>query len=29
MIRQLEGEIGEYGELKSGELTLPNVEHLD
>jgi ribosome-binding protein aMBF1 (putative translation factor) len=29
MIRQLEGELREYEELKSGELTLPNVERLD
>jgi HTH-type transcriptional regulator / antitoxin HigA len=29
MIRQLEDEIREYDQLKSGELTLPNVERLD
>jgi HTH-type transcriptional regulator/antitoxin HigA len=29
MIRQLEGELHEYDELKSGELTLPHVERLD
>ena len=29
MIRQLEDELREYEELKSGELTLPNVERLD
>jgi len=29
MIRQLEDELHEYDELKSGELTLPNVERLD
>ena len=29
MIRQLEDELREYDELKSGELTLPNVERLD
>jgi HTH-type transcriptional regulator/antitoxin HigA len=29
MIRQLEHELREYDELKSGELTLPNVERLD
>jgi|SRR3984893_5533238 len=29
MIRQLENELREYDELKSGELTLPNVERLD
>jgi HTH-type transcriptional regulator/antitoxin HigA len=28
-IRQLEDEIREYDELKSGDLTLPNVERLD
>ncbi len=29
MIRQLEEELREYDELKSGEFTLPNVERLD
>jgi len=29
MIRQLEDEIRDYDELKSGELTLPNIERLD
>jgi HTH-type transcriptional regulator/antitoxin HigA len=29
MIRQLENELREYDELKSGELTLPGVERLD
>jgi len=29
MIRQLEEELHEYDALKSGELTLPNVERLD
>jgi HTH-type transcriptional regulator / antitoxin HigA len=29
MIRQLENELREYDELKSGELTLPSVERLD
>jgi HTH-type transcriptional regulator/antitoxin HigA len=29
MIRQLEEELREYDELKSGELKLPNVERLD
>src|SRR5580658_8231621 len=29
MIRQLEDELREYDEAKSGELTLPNVERLD
>ena len=29
MIRQLEEELREYDDLKSGELTLPNVERLD
>lgn len=29
MIRQLEGELREYDDLKSGELTLPNFESLD
>ena len=29
MIRQLEGELREYEELKSGEIALPNVERLD
>ena len=29
MIRQLEDELREYDQLKSGELTLPNVERLD
>jgi len=29
MIRQLEDDLREYDELKSGELTLPNVERLD
>jgi hypothetical protein len=29
MIRQLEDELREYDELKSGDLTLPNVERLD
>ncbi len=29
MIQQLEDEIREYDELKSGDLTLPNVERLD
>jgi HTH-type transcriptional regulator/antitoxin HigA len=29
MIRQLEDELHEYDDLKSGELTLPNVERLD
>ncbi len=29
MIRQLEDELREYDELKSGELALPNVERLD
>jgi HTH-type transcriptional regulator/antitoxin HigA len=29
MIRQLEDELREYDELKSGELTLPTVERLD
>jgi HTH-type transcriptional regulator/antitoxin HigA len=29
MIRQLEDELHEYDELKSGELTFPNVERLD
>jgi ribosome-binding protein aMBF1 (putative translation factor) len=29
MIRSLEDEVREYDELKSGELTLPNVERLD
>src|ERR1043165_6579723 len=29
MIRQLEDELREYDELKSGELTLPNLERLD
>jgi HTH-type transcriptional regulator/antitoxin HigA len=29
MIRQLEEEIREYDHLKSGDLTLPNVERLD
>ncbi len=29
MVQQLEGEIREYDELKSGDLTLPNVERLD
>jgi HTH-type transcriptional regulator / antitoxin HigA len=29
MIRQLEDELREYDELKSGELTLPSVERLD
>jgi HTH-type transcriptional regulator/antitoxin HigA len=29
MIRQLEEELREYDELRSGELTLPNIERLD
>jgi HTH-type transcriptional regulator/antitoxin HigA len=29
MIRQLEDELHEYDQLKSGELTLPHVERLD
>jgi len=29
MIRQLEDEVREYDQLKSGELTLPHVERLD
>jgi|ERR1700691_5701388 HTH-type transcriptional regulator/antitoxin HigA len=29
MIRQLEDELREYDELKSGDLTFPNVERLD
>src|SRR5579859_6023736 len=29
MIRQLEDELREFDELKSGELTLPHVERLD
>jgi HTH-type transcriptional regulator/antitoxin HigA len=29
MIRQLEDELREYDELKSGEFTLPNVQRLD
>ena len=29
MIRQLEDELREYDQLKSGELTLPHVERLD
>jgi len=29
MIRQLEDDLREYDELKSGELTLPDVERLD
>jgi HTH-type transcriptional regulator/antitoxin HigA len=29
MIRQLEDELREYDDLKSGELTLPHVERLD
>ncbi len=29
MIRQLEGELHEYDQLKSGELALPQVERLD
>jgi ribosome-binding protein aMBF1 (putative translation factor) len=29
MIQQLENELREYDQLKSGELTLPNVERLD
>jgi HTH-type transcriptional regulator/antitoxin HigA len=29
MIRQLEDEIREYDEIKSGEITLPNIERLD
>ena len=29
MIRQLEDELREYDELKSGDLPLPNVERLD
>jgi HTH-type transcriptional regulator/antitoxin HigA len=29
IIRQLEGELREYDQLKSGELTLPKVERLD
>jgi HTH-type transcriptional regulator/antitoxin HigA len=29
MIRQLEDELREYDEIKSGGLTLPNVERLD
>lgn len=29
MIRQLEDELREYDELKSGDLTLPSVERLD
>jgi HTH-type transcriptional regulator/antitoxin HigA len=29
MIRELEDELREYDELKSGELSLPNVERLD
>jgi HTH-type transcriptional regulator/antitoxin HigA len=29
MIRQLQDELHEYDELKSGELTLPTVERLD
>jgi len=29
MIRQLEGELREYDQLKSGEVALPHVERLD
>jgi HTH-type transcriptional regulator/antitoxin HigA len=29
MIRQLEDEVREYDQVKSGELTLPHVERLD
>ena len=29
MIRQLEDEVREYDEIKSGEITLPNIERLD
>jgi DNA-binding Xre family transcriptional regulator len=29
MIRRLENELREYDELKSGELTVPNIERLD
>jgi hypothetical protein len=29
MIRQLEGELREYDQLKSGELKLPHIERLD
>ena len=29
MIRQLEDELGEYDQLKSGALTLPHIERLD
>ena len=29
MIRQLEDELREYDEIKSGELSLPHVERLD
>jgi HTH-type transcriptional regulator/antitoxin HigA len=29
MIRQLEGDLHEYDQLRSGELALPNVERLD
>ena len=29
MIRQLEDELREYDEIKSGEMTLPNIERLD
>jgi HTH-type transcriptional regulator/antitoxin HigA len=29
MLRELEDELREYDELKSGDLTLPNVERLD
>ena len=29
MIRQLEDELREYGQLKSGELKLPHIERLD
>ena len=29
MIRQLEGELREYDQLKSGELALPGIERLD
>jgi HTH-type transcriptional regulator/antitoxin HigA len=29
MIRQMEDELREYDQLRSGELTLPNVERLD
>jgi len=29
MIRQLEGELREYDQLKSGELDLPGIERLD